>query len=59
MTNRRRQKRREKQKRKRLTVNSFSRDQLTFVVQKKDDPTDQLLVFFPKDTSVGVKPLRV
>lgn len=37
----------------------LSRDQLTFVVQKKDDPTDQLLVFFPKDTSVGVKPLRV
>ncbi|KAI8060200.1 RNA polymerase [Gongronella butleri] len=35
------------------------RDQLTFVVQKKDDPTDQLLVFFPKDRSVGVKPLRV
>ncbi|KAG1277718.1 hypothetical protein G6F65_008360 [Rhizopus arrhizus] len=35
------------------------RDQLTFVVQKKDDPTDQLLVFFPKDPSVGVKPLRV
>ncbi|KAI8640291.1 RNA polymerase [Parasitella parasitica] len=36
-----------------------SRDQLTFVVQKKDDPIDQLLVFFPKDSSVGVKPLRV
>ncbi|KAI8344323.1 RNA polymerase Rpb5, C-terminal domain-containing protein [Chlamydoabsidia padenii] len=35
------------------------RDHLTFVVQKKDDPTDQLLVFFPKDKSVGVKPLRV
>jgi hypothetical protein len=37
----------------------WSRDHLTFVVQKKDDPTDQLLVFFPKDKSVGVKPLRV
>ncbi|KAI7862381.1 RNA polymerase Rpb5, C-terminal domain-containing protein [Spinellus fusiger] len=35
------------------------RDHLTFVVQKRDDPTQQLLVFFPKDKSVGVKPLRV
>ncbi|KAJ2956427.1 hypothetical protein NQZ79_g7743 [Umbelopsis isabellina] len=34
------------------------RDQLTFLVQKKDDPADQLLVFFPKDKSVGVKPIR-
>ena len=41
-----------------LCVFFFSRDHLTFVVQKKDDPTDQLLVFFPKDKSVGVKPLR-
>ncbi|CAO3611875.1 unnamed protein product [Cunninghamella blakesleeana] len=35
------------------------RNHLTFVVQKKDNPTNQLLVFFPKDKSVGVKPLRV
>ncbi|KAI9321767.1 RNA polymerase Rpb5, C-terminal domain-containing protein [Dichotomocladium elegans] len=34
------------------------RDHLTFIVQKKDDPTDQLLVFFPKEKSVGVKTLR-
>ncbi|CAO3675210.1 unnamed protein product [Umbelopsis vinacea] len=36
----------------------IDRDQLTFLVQKKDDPADQLLVFFPKDKSVGVKPIR-
>ncbi|KAL1936222.1 hypothetical protein VTP01DRAFT_356 [Rhizomucor pusillus] len=35
------------------------RDSLTFIVQKRDDPSEQLLVFFPKDKSVGVKPLRV
>ncbi|RUS31080.1 RNA polymerase Rpb5, C-terminal domain-containing protein [Jimgerdemannia flammicorona] len=34
------------------------RERLTFMVQKKDDPTNQLLVFFPKDKSVGVKPIR-
>ncbi|KAL1915542.1 uncharacterized protein VTP21DRAFT_6666 [Calcarisporiella thermophila] len=35
------------------------RDSLTFLVQKKDDPVkNQLLVFFPKDKSVGVRPIR-
>ncbi|KAG2175101.1 hypothetical protein INT44_007579 [Umbelopsis vinacea] len=39
-------------------TSDIDRDQLTFLVQKKDDPADQLLVFFPKDKSVGVKPIR-
>ncbi|KAH8550154.1 RNA polymerase [Umbelopsis sp. PMI_123] len=39
-------------------TSEVDRDQLTFLVQKKDDPADQLLVFFPKDKSVGVKPIR-
>ncbi|GAB5585515.1 DNA-directed RNA polymerases II 24 kDa polypeptide (RNA polymerase II subunit 5) [Umbelopsis nana] len=39
-------------------TSEIDRDQLTFLVQKKDDPADQLLVFFPKDKSVGVKPIR-
>ncbi|KAI9143782.1 RNA polymerase [Paraphysoderma sedebokerense] len=32
---------------------------LTFLVQKRDDPSDQLMVFFAEDKSVGVKPIRV
>ncbi|KAJ2396862.1 DNA-directed RNA polymerases II 24 kDa polypeptide (RNA polymerase II subunit 5) [Coemansia sp. RSA 2559] len=36
----------------------IDRTRLTFVVQKKDDPTNQMFVFFPDDTSVGVKPIR-
>ena len=27
-------------------------------MQKKDDPSDQLFVFFPDDVTVGVKPIR-
>ncbi|KAG4108482.1 RPB5 subunit of DNA-directed RNA polymerase [Neocallimastix lanati (nom. inval.)] len=34
------------------------RESLTFLVQKKDDPADSLLVFFPSDETVGVKPIR-
>ncbi|KAJ2552616.1 DNA-directed RNA polymerases II 24 kDa polypeptide (RNA polymerase II subunit 5) [Coemansia sp. RSA 1933] len=34
------------------------RTRLTFVVQKKDDPTNQMFVFFPEEPSVGVKPIR-
>ncbi|KAI9505322.1 DNA-directed RNA polymerases II 24 kDa polypeptide (RNA polymerase II subunit 5) [Coemansia spiralis] len=34
------------------------RARLTFVVQKKDDPTSQMFVFFPDERSVGVKPIR-
>eukprot|EP00276_Gloeochaete_wittrockiana_P010993 CAMPEP_0184656204 /NCGR_PEP_ID=MMETSP0308-20130426/15956_1 /TAXON_ID=38269 /ORGANISM="Gloeochaete witrockiana, Strain SAG 46.84" /LENGTH=171 /DNA_ID=CAMNT_0027093205 /DNA_START=162 /DNA_END=677 /DNA_ORIENTATION=- len=37
---------------------SPSREQLTILVQKKDNPTDQLFVFFPEDSKVGVKPIR-
>ncbi|PVV03869.1 hypothetical protein BB560_001641 [Smittium megazygosporum] len=31
---------------------------MTFLVQKRDDPSDQLMVFFPDDLSVGIKPIR-
>lgn len=31
---------------------------LNFLVQKRDDPNDQLFVFFPEELSVGVKPIR-
>jgi DNA-directed RNA polymerases I, II, and III subunit RPABC1 len=34
------------------------RSTLSFLVQKNDDPSDQLFVFFPEDVSVGVKPIR-
>ncbi|KAJ2326812.1 DNA-directed RNA polymerases II 24 kDa polypeptide (RNA polymerase II subunit 5) [Coemansia sp. RSA 2681] len=34
------------------------RTRLTFVVQKKDDPTSQMFVFFPDDASVGIKPIK-
>ena len=31
---------------------------LTILVQKVDDPTEKLFVFFPEDEKVGVKPIR-
>ncbi|KAJ1979932.1 DNA-directed RNA polymerases II 24 kDa polypeptide (RNA polymerase II subunit 5) [Dimargaris cristalligena] len=34
------------------------RTTLTFLVQKRDDPSDQIFVFFPDDTSLGVAPIR-
>lgn len=34
------------------------RSGLNFVVQRKDNPTDQLYVFFPEDPAVGVKTIR-
>lgn len=34
------------------------RSALNFLVQKRDNPDDQLFVFFPEDTTVGVKPIR-
>ncbi|KAJ2486181.1 DNA-directed RNA polymerases II 24 kDa polypeptide (RNA polymerase II subunit 5) [Coemansia sp. RSA 2050] len=34
------------------------RARLTFVVQKKDDPTSQMFFFFPDDKSVGIKPIK-
>lgn len=37
---------------------SPSRENLTILVEKADDPTDQLFVFFPEDEKVGVKPIK-
>ena len=39
---------------------SFSgeREALTILVQKRDDPTDQIFVFWPSDPKVGVKPIK-
>ncbi|KAJ1914056.1 DNA-directed RNA polymerases II 24 kDa polypeptide (RNA polymerase II subunit 5) [Mycoemilia scoparia] len=37
---------------------SIDRSRLTFSVQKRDDPSDQLLVFFPDSTTVGVQPIK-
>jgi DNA-directed RNA polymerase I, II, and III subunit RPABC1 len=36
-----------------------SREALTILVEKADDETDQLFVFFPEDEKVGVKPIKV
>ena len=36
-----------------------SRDALTMLVEKDDDETNQLFVFFPEDEKVGVKPIKV
>jgi DNA-directed RNA polymerase I, II, and III subunit RPABC1 len=37
---------------------SPSRENLTVLVEKTDDPSDQLFVFFPEDEKVGVKPIK-
>ena len=34
------------------------RDAMTVLVQKRDDPTDQVFVFWPQDPKVGVKPIK-
>ena len=34
------------------------RGALNFVVQKKENPAEQLFVFFPEDAAVGVKTIR-
>ena len=39
-------------------MRNISRNSLTLVVQKKNDPTDQLFVFFPDETNVGVKTIK-
>lgn len=39
-----------------LTLNSLSLG--VSQVEKIDDPSDNLFVFFPEDTKVGVKPIR-
>ena len=35
-----------------------SRESMTILVEKADDSTDQLFVFFPEDEKVGVKPIK-
>lgn len=35
-----------------------SRESLTILVEKADDDTNQLFVFFPEDEKVGVKPIK-
>ncbi|CAM9945394.1 unnamed protein product [Heterosigma akashiwo] len=37
---------------------SPSRESLTILVEKENDPTDQLFVFFAEDEKVGVKPIK-
>ncbi len=37
---------------------SPQRDALTLLVQKRDDPTDSIFVFWPMDPKVGVKPIK-
>ena len=34
------------------------RESMTILVQKRDDPTDQIFVFWPSDPKVGVKPIK-
>ena len=34
------------------------RDALTLLVQKRDDPSDMIFVFWPADPKVGVKPIK-
>jgi DNA-directed RNA polymerase I, II, and III subunit RPABC1 len=36
-----------------------SRESLTILVEKADDESNQLFVFFPEDDKVGVKPIKV
>ncbi|KAL7544250.1 hypothetical protein ACHAWF_007630, partial [Thalassiosira exigua] len=36
-----------------------SREGLTILVEKADDETNQLFVFFPEDEKVGVKPIKI
>mmetsp|Transcript_14802 Transcript_14802/g.22615 ORF Transcript_14802/g.22615 Transcript_14802/m.22615 type:complete len:228 (+) Transcript_14802:118-801(+) len=36
-----------------------ARESLTILVEKADDETNQLFVFFPEDEKVGVKPIQV
>ena len=38
--------------------NKPDREQLTLLVQKRDDPTEQIFVFWPVDAKVGVKPIK-
>ena len=35
-----------------------NREGLTILVQKKDNPTEQIFVFWPSDPKIGVKPIQ-
>ena len=35
-----------------------SRSSLSIIVEKSDDATDQMMIFFPNDEKVGVKPIK-
>ncbi len=37
---------------------TLDRQRLTILVSKRDDPSDQIFVFFPVDAKVGVKPIH-
>jgi len=37
---------------------ALNREALTLLMQKKDDPTDQIFVFWPEDLKVGVRPVK-
>ena len=49
-----------------MTTDSFkdafgaepSRNNLTIIVEKSDDANDQMMIFFPSDEKVGVKPIK-
>lgn len=36
-----------------------SRNELTVLVAHNDDPTDQMFVFFPEDSKIGIKTIKV
>lgn len=36
-----------------------SRENLTILVEKSDDPADQLFIFFPEEDKIGVKPIKM
>jgi hypothetical protein len=44
--------------RARAVLRSSSRDNLTVLCQKRDDPTQGIFVFFPEEEKVGIKPIR-
>lgn len=44
--------------RERFSQTANNREALTLLVTKKDNPTDQIFVFWPSDPKIGVKPVR-
>lgn len=46
---------------RRFTEANFARESLTMLKQKKDDPADQIYVFFAQGTDgpkVGIRPIK-